>query len=85
VAQPKFKKGDLVYLNDFGVLVTEEDKLTIALIVEGPYDLHYPTDNKWGEVYYNFWSYDIMIGKKLITLVPEEFLERMIKNEKDPE
>jgi hypothetical protein len=35
------------------------------------------------ELYY--WVYDVMIGDQLITDVPQEFIDRMIKDEKDIE
>lgn len=73
---PRFTVGDLVSLSPFGQSMLYHrngDKLfVLGVIVGGPYDLFYP--HAEGEQYCEFWSYDIVFGSELFTLVPQEFL-----------
>ena len=78
---PKFKIGDLIVLNSFGALVADGD-VKVGIVVAGPTNMLMPTEQPPELL---FWAYDIMIGNQLITLVPQEFLERMTKDEKDNE
>tara|TARA_Y100000592_G_C5258381_1_gene216130 strand:+ start:249 stop:530 length:282 start_codon:yes stop_codon:yes gene_type:complete len=74
---PRFKKGDLVYLNRFGKVMlypSYQDVVSIGLIMTDAYDIFYP--DAYDENYLEYWGYDIMFGDKLITLIPEEFIIR---------
>ncbi len=78
---PKYKVGDLVILNEFGRLVIDDNRNRVGLIVSGPTNMLYSISQIIDidqEPFY-YWAYDIMIGNELITDVPQEFLESMIK------
>jgi len=77
----KYKVGDLVILNEFGRLVIDDNQNRVALVIAGPNNMLYSlgTALMIPEQPFNYWAYDIMIGNELITDVPQDFLERMIK------
>ena len=79
--QARFKVGDLIWLNSFGQLVVEGDT-RFGIVIAGPFNILVPANHSPELV---FWAYDIMVGSQLITLVPQEFLERMTKDEEDNE
>jgi hypothetical protein len=64
-------------------LLLREDYNTarIGVIIAGPRNFMHAQETV--ELYY--WVYDVMIGDQLITDVPQEFIDRMIKDEKDIE
>ncbi len=80
--ESKYKKGDLIVLNTFGLILREDhNKAKIGVIVSPA--RNYISKREDYELYY--WVYDIMIGDQLINDVPQEFIDRMISNEKDTE
>jgi len=81
--EAKYKIGDLVVLNEFGRLVIDNNKDRVGLIVAGPSNMIYPMLDIPKEESFSYWAYDIMIGKELITDVPQEFLQKMIKQEEN--
>ena len=80
--EPKFKIGDLVVLNDFGRLVTDNNRNRVCLIISGPITNYYSIRDTIDEEPFCFFAYNIMIGDELITDIPQEFLERMIESKK---
>ena len=76
----KFKVGDLILLNDFGMALSDKGNIKVGVIVAGPYNF-IPYKKSQLNVYY--WVYDIMIGRELFILVPQSFMERITTNEKD--
>ena len=80
--ESKYKKGDLIVLNTFGLILREDhNKAKIGVIVSPA--RNYISKREDYELYY--WVYDIMIGDQLINDVPQVFIDRMISNEKDTE
>ena len=72
----EYKVGDLIYLNDFGRLVLDSNRLRIGIIIAGPLRMVYSYfPQNVDEDDFIFWCYDIIIGGDLITTVPEDFLE----------
>ena len=84
---PSYQKGDVVKLNKFGqtmLMPTYPNVVRVGLIVTDPYDIFYPT--KEDEDYVEYWGYDVLFGNQLITLIPEDFIERVvIEDEKSNE
>ena len=82
---PSHKKGDLVELNKFGttMLMPSHSKLVkIGIVICDAYDIFYP--DKDTEDYVEYWGYDILFGDQLITMIPEDFISKVIiENEKD--
>ena len=77
---PKFKIGDLILLNDFGLLIYD-DGPKIGLVVTDAYAYVMPEQSD-EIIHLEYWTYDIMIGGELIKMMPEEFLRR-INDEED--
>lgn len=74
----KYKVGDLVTLNVFGlILLSPENKARIGIVMS--YPRNYYKANADQELIY--WVYDIVVGNELIIDVPQEFLIRINKNE----
>ena len=74
----KYKKGDLVTLNVFGlILLSPENKARIGIVMS--YPRNYYKANADQELIY--WVYDVVVGNELIIDVPQEFLIRINKNE----
>ena len=81
--EAKYKVGNLIILNTFGLLLRDEgNPARIGVIIPSPRNFM-PTNDKL-ELFY--WVYDIMIGDQLITDVPQEFIDRMVEedNEENP-
>ena len=73
---PKFKVGDIIILNDFGLLIYDEgDK--IGLVATAPYAYVMPASSA-EIIHLEWWTYDIIIGGELVKMMPEEFLQRII-------
>jgi len=79
VEEPKYSKGNLVILNAFGQLVIESN-MKVGIIISEPYSKFFPPNALEG-IALEYWTYDVLFGTELISLVPEEFLARMIKND----
>ncbi len=70
--EAKFKIGDLIMLNDHGLMILENKLLKVGLIVGGPFSMFHTQEDM---PLLSYWAYDIMIGKRLITIIPEEFID----------
>jgi hypothetical protein len=79
VEEPRYSKGELVFLNDFGQLVIQCE-MKVGIIISEPYSKFFPPNALEG-IALEYWTYDVLFGTELISLVPEEFLARMIKND----
>ena len=69
----KFKLGDLIYLNQYGVFITSEYEGHIGIIVAGPYSIVAPIETIMDTFYT---VYDILLDGQLFKMVPREFMER---------
>ncbi len=81
--EAKYKVGNLIILNTFGLLLRDEgNPARIGVIITSPRNFMHTNDKL--ELFY--WVYDIMIGNQLITDVPQEFIDRMVEedNEENP-
>ncbi len=80
MVEAKYRKGNLIILNSFGLLLRDEGNVVkIGIIISPPRDYMHCEETM--ELFY--WVYDVMIGDQLIIDVPQEFIDRMIENEKD--
>ena len=80
----KYKIGDLIVLNDFGRLVIDDNEDNICLVITNAIDKVYSLDFIPEEEEVHYWSYDLMVGDKLLRDVPEEFIDGLY-TEKDVE
>lgn len=78
---PKFERGDLVLLNDFGELVVNCD-IKVGIVASEPYSTFYPPNALEG-IALEYWTYDVLFGSQLFNLIPEEFLMRMISYDEE--
>jgi hypothetical protein len=80
---PKFEIGDLVMINNFGLLL-QEPITNLGIIADGPYIFKTTTHSHLVEdlFYFEYWTYDILVGGKLIKMMPETFLEE-VKSDED--
>ena len=76
---PKYKKGDLIILNDFGQLVVDIE-IYVGIILSDPYYKWWPPAADEA-VALQYWAYDVQFGSEYMELVPQEFLNRMVKDE----
>ena len=76
---PKFKIGDLIILNDFGLLIYDDGQ-KIGLIATDAYAYVMPALSE-EVIHLEWWTYDIMIGGELIKMMTEEYLKRMTNEE----
>ena len=85
---PNYKKGDIVKLNKFGVTMltpSYPNVVRVGVIVTDPYDIFHPRPEEI-EDYIEYWGYDVLFGDQLITLIPEDFISKVvIKDEKSNE
>jgi hypothetical protein len=83
--EPKFGIGDLIKVNNFGLLIVEVDT-DIGIIADGPYIFKTTTHSHYVDdlFYFEYWTYDIFIGGQLIKMMPETFLEEVKADEEDP-
>jgi len=78
--EARYKKGDLIILNTFGLLLRDdENKAKLGIVISQP--RNYMHNQEIYELFY--WVYDVMIGDQLINDVPQEFIDRMIKNDNE--
>ncbi len=76
---PLFSIGDLVKIRGFGIILAASD-MEIGVISRGPYS--YKTIESYHElVYFEWWCYDLIIGDRLVTMMPENFLIKVEINE----
>ena len=79
-----FKKGDLFFLNAEGRVLFQYVKGENGIIMGGPYVL-YEKDFESETEIIRYYGYDILIQGRLFKEIPEKFLLRVIKDEKDTE
>ena len=70
--EAKFKVGDLIIFNEHGIMILNSGEPTVGLIASGPYNMFHTQEDM---PLLSYWAYDIMVGKRLITIVPEEFMD----------
>ena len=85
--EPKklFKIGDLVTIDDHGLIIDLEGKVCkVGIIVSEPYMYMSVSYTAWPEqdpyssmMELDDWCYDIMIGDEVIKMMPEEFLNKV--------
>ena len=81
-APPKFKLGDLVRINNLGLLFVQHDAVSgfeYGLISSEPY--HYIKSKTQDILFFGWWTYDVLIDGKLIKMMPETFLKEVEKDE----
>ena len=81
--KPRYKKGDLVILNSFGLVIVS-NQINFGIVVSEPYFKWFPPQAEEA-VALQYWAYDVMFGTDLVDLVPEEFLDRMVDRKVDEE
>ena len=70
ITKPLFSIGDLVKIRGFGITLTNSE---IGVVAKGPYS--YRSIESYHElVYFEWWCYDILVGRELIRMMPENFL-----------
>jgi len=79
-----FKKGDLVFFNDDGKMLFQYIAAQNGIIMSDPY-LLYEKDHESKTRIIQYYGYDLLIQGRLFTEIPEKFLLRVIKNEKNTE
>ena len=60
---------------------TYPNVVKVGLIMTDPYDIFHPT--KEDEDYIEYWGYDILFGDQLITLIPEDFIDRVVLEDEE--
>jgi hypothetical protein len=70
ITKPLFSIGDLVKIRGFGVVLTQSE---IGIVTKGPYSYR-SIESYHDLVYFEWWCYDILVGKELIRMMPENFL-----------
>ena len=82
--QGEYSVGDLIYLNDFGRLVLDNNRLRIGIVVGGPFEMVYSYfPQTVNDEAFTFLCYDVIIGGEIITTVPEDFIELFINERED--
>ena len=76
----KFKSGDLVILNQYGIFITNDHNGKIGVIVSESYNI-IPHITAEEEMFYL--AYDVLINGELFKMVPQDFLESYKNYEKD--
>jgi hypothetical protein len=76
----KYKKGDLVTMNAFGLILRSTGNTArVGIIMSSPRN-YYKASAEQELIY---WVYDIVVGNELIIDVPQEFLIRIEKDENE--
>ena len=78
----RFKPGDLIVLNQYGIFITYRHEHTIGIIISEPYNILSPSEVVLETFYV---VYDVLLDGQLFRLVPEDFMEFYEKYEKDDE
>ena len=76
----KFKPGDLIVLNDYGVFIGENYENSIGLIISKAYNIVPQMEDELNAFYI---VYDILLDGQLIKMIPQEFMEFYEKYEKN--
>ena len=79
-----FKKGDLFFLNTEGKVLFQYVGGENGIIMGGPYVL-FEKDFESKTETTRYYGYDILIQGRLFKEIPEKFLLRVIRDEKDTE
>ena len=79
-----FKKGDLFFLNDEGLVLFQHIAGENGIIMSDPY-LLYEKDFETKTRIIQYYGYDILIKGRLFKEIPEKFLLRVIKDETNTE
>ena len=77
----KFKPGDLIVLNDYGVFIGEHYEDSIGIVISQAYNIIPQADEEAASFYI---VYDILLDGELIKMIPQEFMEFYEKYEEDP-
>ena len=77
-----FKKGDLFFLNEEGIILFQYVLGENGIFMSDRYLLLEETESSNG-VDLSYYGYDILIQGRLYKEIPEKFLLRVIKNEKN--
>ena len=77
-----FKKGDLIFFNDEGKMLFHYIAAENGIILGGPY-LLFENDFESKTRTLEYYAYDLLIQGRLFKEIPEKFLLRVIKNEKN--
>ena len=83
---PRYKKGQVVRLNKFGATMLSPsypNLIRTGLVITDAYDIFYPVQDS--PEYIEYWGYDILFGDKLVTMIPEDFIERIKIDEENSE
>ena len=75
---PKFKKGDLVYVKDEDNLL---EGLNLAIIISEPMLMFIYKSGPIPTKKENYWVYDVVVGDQLIKEIPEQILK--VLNDED--
>ena len=76
---PKFKKGDLVYVKDQDNLL---EGLNLAIVISEPILMFIYQSGPMSTKKQNYWVYDVVVGDQLIKEIPEQIL-KVLKNENE--
>ena len=76
----KFKPGDLIVLNDYGVFIGQDLDNIVGIIISTAYNIVPQSQNELNAFYI---VYDILLDGELIKMIPQEFMEFYEKYEKD--
>jgi len=77
----RFKPGDLIILNQYGLFITLEHDRKVGIIISKSYNILPPEEET--EIDTFFIVYDILLDGELIKMVPEEFMEMYGDYEED--
>jgi len=69
----KFKPGDLITLNDYGVFIGANYQELVGVVLSKPYNIVPPAEDQSEMAFYLV--YDILLDGELIKMIPEEFME----------
>lgn len=76
----KFKPGDLIVLNDYGVFIADCYEGKVGIVISKPYNIVPQLEDEPSTFYV---VYDILLDGELLKMVPKEFMEPYEKYEKD--
>ena len=77
----RFKPGDLIILNQYGLFITLEHDRKVGIIISKSYNILPPEEET--EIDTFFIVYDILLDGELVKMVPEEFMEMYGDYEED--
>jgi len=70
ITKPLFSIGDLVKIRGFGVVLAKSE---LGIVIKGPYS-YKSVESYHDLVYFEWWCYDVLVGKELVRMMPENFL-----------